>query len=62
VAAANGDNETATRLHCRSSLCSYDLCTLSRDSIGIREEFNFHGIFFQPATVGLCHPPGGKTL
>src|SRR5436305_8443587 len=44
VAAANRDNETAARLHCRASLRSDDLGSLSGDRIGIREYLNFHEI------------------
>jgi len=44
VAAANRDNETAARLHCRARLRSDDLGSLSGDRIGIREYLNFHEI------------------
>jgi hypothetical protein len=44
VAATDGDDKTAARIHCRASLRSYELSSLSRYCIGIGEYFNLHRI------------------
>jgi hypothetical protein len=44
VAAANGDNETAARFHCRSSLRSDDLGTFLCHRVSVGKYFNLHEI------------------